>query len=123
MAPLHCRRLRDHDLSYLLTLSQSEQESSMAISYEWTQDDQQDSVRNKFFKYIKDYVNPYHPYYRKLFKENKIDPDKLSTLDDLRRILITTKEDTLADQKSFIMQPKFESTEYDVEEIAVSYTH
>jgi len=95
----------------------AEEESGMPISYEWTPDEQQDYARNKFFKYIKDYVNPYHPYYRKLFKENKIDPDKLSTLDDLRRIPITTKEDTLADQKSFIMQPKTEATEYDVEEI------
>ena len=89
----------------------------MPISYEWTPEEQQDYARNKFFKYIKDYVYPYHPYYRKLFKENKIDPDNLSTLDDLRRIPITTKEDTLADQKSFIMQPKTESTAYDVAEI------
>jgi phenylacetate-CoA ligase len=89
----------------------------MAISYEWTPEEQQDYSRNKLFKYIKDYVYPYHPYYRKLFKENKIDVDRLSTLDDLRRIPITTKEDTATDQKSFIMQPRVEGSDYDVAEI------
>ena len=95
-----------------------EEESGMAISYEWTPEEQQDYARNKLFKYIKDYVYPYHPYYRKLFKENNIDPSKLSTLDDLRRIPITTKEDTVADQKAFIMQPKLEDSPYDLEEIS-----
>ncbi|PKQ28137.1 MAG: hypothetical protein CVT63_04450 [Candidatus Anoxymicrobium japonicum] len=90
----------------------------MAISYEWTPEEQQNYSRNKLFKYIKDYVNPYHPYYRKLFRENGIDPDRLSSLDDLRRIPITTKEDTVVDQKAFVMQPRVEGAPYDVEEIS-----
>jgi len=89
----------------------------MAISYEWTPEEQRDYSTKKFIQYIRDYVYPYHPYYRKLFKENNIDPDKLRTYDDIRKIPITTKEDTVVDQKAFIMQPHTENTAYDVEEI------
>ncbi len=33
------------------------------------------------------------PFYQKVFKQNKIDPEKINSLDDLRRIPFTTKED------------------------------
>jgi phenylacetate-CoA ligase len=89
----------------------------MPISYEWTPEEQREYSLAKLFKYIKDYINPYHPYYRKVFKENKINPDRLSSYDDLRRIPVTTKEDTLADQMAFILQPRLEDTTYDVEEL------
>jgi len=90
----------------------------MALSYEWTPEEQREYSLAKLFKYIKDYVYPYHPYYRKVFKENNIDPDKLRSYDDLRRIPITTKEDTAADQKAFILQPKLEGSTYDIEELS-----
>ena len=92
----------------------------MAISYEWTPEEQREYGLAKLFKYIKDYVNPHHPYYRKLFKDNDINVDRLSSYDDLRRIPVTTKEDTLADQKAFILQPKTEASSYDVEGISTS---
>jgi phenylacetate-CoA ligase len=86
----------------------------MAISYEWTPEEQREYSLAKLFRYIKDYVYPYHPHYRKLLKDSKMSPDRLNTYDDLRRIPITEKNDTLADQKAFILQPKTEDTEYDV---------
>ncbi len=89
----------------------------MAISYEWTPEEQREYSMQKLFKYIKDYVYPYSPYYRKLFKENNIDPDKLNSYDDFRKIPITTKEDTAADQKAMILQPRTEESPYDVAEI------
>ncbi|MBK5092647.1 MAG: AMP-binding protein [Actinobacteria bacterium] len=92
----------------------------MAISYEWTPDEQRQYSLAKLYRYIKDYIYPYHPYYRKLFKENKIDPSRLQTYDDLRRIPITTKEDTIADQKAFILQPKVGESDYDVAELSTS---
>ncbi|MDD5748738.1 MAG: hypothetical protein PHP64_06830 [Actinomycetota bacterium] len=92
----------------------------MAINYEWTPEEQRQYSLNKLFKYIRDYIYPFHPHYRKLFKENGINPEKLNTLDDLRRIPTTTKEDTLIDPKEFILQPKTEGGEYDVEEVPVS---
>ncbi len=90
----------------------------MAISYEWTPEEQREYSLAKLFKYIKDYVYPYHPYYRKLFKEHGINPDKLHSYDDFRRIPITTREDTSADQKSLILQPRTEESPYDLEEIS-----
>ncbi len=92
----------------------------MALSYEWTPEEQREYSLAKLIKYIKDYVYPYHPYYRKLFKEQGIDPDKLRSYDDLRRIPITTRADTAADQKAFILQPKVEDSAYDVEDLGKS---
>jgi len=92
----------------------------MAISYEWTPEEQRQYSLNKLFKYIRDYVYPYHPYYRKLFKEKGINPERLNTYDDLRRIPITRKEDALTDQKAFILQPKVEGGTYDVADIRIS---
>ncbi len=89
----------------------------MALSYEWTPEEQREYSLGKLFKYIKDYVQPHHPYYRKLFKDNKVDPDRLRSYDDLRRIPVTTKEDTQEDQKAFILQPRTEDCPYDVEEV------
>jgi phenylacetate-CoA ligase len=89
----------------------------MALSYEWTPEEQREYSLAKMIKYIKDYVHPYHPYYRKLFREQGIDPGKLRSYNDLRRIPITTKEDVAADQKAFILQPRVGESEYDVEEL------
>lgn len=89
----------------------------MAISYEWTPEEQREYSLSKVLKYIKDYVYPYSPYYRKLFREQGINPDRLNSYDDFRKIPITTKEHTSADQKAFILQPKTAESAYDVEEI------
>ncbi|MBU4490575.1 MAG: hypothetical protein KKE79_08070 [Actinobacteria bacterium] len=89
----------------------------MSISYQWTPEEQREYSLAKMFKFIKDYVYPYHPYYRKMFKENNIDPDKLNSYDDFRKIPITEKKDTMEDQRAFILQPKTEDSTYDIEEI------
>ncbi|MBU4240183.1 MAG: hypothetical protein KKE43_01625, partial [Actinobacteria bacterium] len=52
-----------------------------------------------------------------MFKENNIDPDKLNSYDDFRKIPITEKKDTMEDQRAFILQPKTEDSTYDIEEI------
>lgn len=55
---------------------------------------------------------PFSPHYRQLFDEHNIDPASIKTLDDLRRVPFTTKQDLLPTpdnpRKSidFILQPK-----------------
>ncbi len=93
----------------------------MAFNYHWSREEQQKYVEDKLCRYVRDYIYPFHPYYRKLMKEKGIDPDSIRTLDDFRRAIpITEKADTLVDQKAFVLQPKTEDTAYDVEPLPLS---
>ncbi len=47
-----------------------------------------------------DYVNRLSPYYKNLFKKEKIDISKIKTLEDLRIIPLTKKEDLQINNKS-----------------------
>jgi phenylacetate-CoA ligase len=88
----------------------------MALSYQWSAQEQREYSEAKLFRYVQDYVYPFHPYYRKLMKENSVDPRSIRSYNDFRnKIPITGKSDTLADQKAFVLQPRTEETTYDVE--------
>ncbi len=55
-------------------------------------------------------VYPFSPYYRALFDKNKIDPDSIRTVEDLRRIPFTTKADLVrmsgeGKTRDLILQP------------------
>lgn len=45
--------------------------------------------------FITRYLYPFSPYYRRLFDKNKIRPDSIRTVEDLRRIPLTSKDDFL----------------------------
>lgn len=62
-------------------------------------------------RYINEYIYPYSPYYRKLFKENKINPGNIKTYNDFMNIPFTIKEDTVKDPRSFILQPSIAGQE------------
>ncbi len=68
----------------------------------------QDKKIKAFIRYR---VWPYHPYYRRLFKKNNIDPYSITTTDDLAKIPFTSKEDIAQTKKEpnkhtdFILQP------------------
>jgi phenylacetate-coenzyme A ligase PaaK-like adenylate-forming protein len=49
----------------------------------------------------------YHhsPFYRRLFKENNLSPLDIKSIDDLKKIPFTKKEDLLEQPKDFILQP------------------
>src|SRR5438105_9650433 len=59
----------------------------------------------KLRRYLRDIVVPFSPHYRALFAENKIDPDSIRTLDDLRRIPFTNKADLLGTVREFVLAP------------------
>ena len=62
-------------------------------------------------RYVREYLYPFSPYYRALFDEAGVSPDQLRTVDDLRRVPLSRKQDLLptADDpqrfKKFILQP------------------
>ena len=74
-------------------------------------------------KYIRKVVYPYHPYYRKMFKDAGINPSDIREPDDLSRIPLTKKDDYRGDPIAFILQPKFpgEPARYDTERIGIDF--
>ncbi|MCR9248617.1 MAG: AMP-binding protein [bacterium] len=62
-------------------------------------------------RYVREYLYPFSPYYRRLFDDNGVRPEQIRTVDDLRRIPLTQKLDLLATPedpqrfKQFILQP------------------
>ena len=74
------------------------------------------ALQNKKLKaFIRYNIWPYHPYYRRLFKEHKLDTYSIQTTDDLARIPFTTKDNVAPTKKEpkkyidFILAPNKES--------------
>lgn len=60
----------------------------------------------RLFKYLRDYIQPYHPYLRKLYREQKVDLSKLRTPDDIRRLPVIDKNNLREDPQLFILRPR-----------------
>ena len=62
-------------------------------------------------RYVREYLYPFSPYYRQLFDEHGIKPEQIRTVDDLRRVPLSSKSDLLPSEESpqqfkqFILQP------------------
>jgi phenylacetate-CoA ligase len=62
-------------------------------------------------RYVREHLYPFSPYYRALFDDNGIKPEQIKTVDDLRRIPLSSKLDLLPTDddpqrfKKFILQP------------------
>lgn len=79
----------------------------MSNYYDLEPAEQRKQAATRLFKYLKSYVQPYHPYLRKLYREQKVDLSKLRTPDDIRRLPIIDKNDLRANPQLFILQPTF----------------
>lgn len=92
----------------------------MSFSYKWPKEKQWNWSFSELKKYLKNYIYPYHPYYRKMFKEQGIEVNKIRTYEDFLKIPITTKQLMPDDYISFILQPKFPQREalYDTAKIS-----
>lgn len=62
-------------------------------------------------RYVSDYLYPFHPYYRARFDAAKVRPSQIRTVDDLRRLPLTSKKDLLPTDEEpqrfrrFLLQP------------------
>ena len=45
----------------------------MAFSYHWSREEQRKWAEERLFRYLRTYVDRFHPYYRRLFAEQGID--------------------------------------------------
>jgi len=58
------------------------------------------------------YVSAHSAFYKRLFKKHNIDPTGISTIDDLRKLPFTEKEDLQAATEDFICVPKNKLVDY-----------
>lgn len=87
----------------------------MSFGYHWKREEQIRWAEERLFRFVRGYVDRYHPHYRKLFRERGIDAERIYTYEDFARIPLTRKEDVQPDPKAFVLQPKMEGTAYEVE--------
>lgn len=57
------------------------------------------------YRYLRDYVEPYHPYLRRLYQKSGVKLDRLKTPNDIRQIPVIDKSHLQSDPLSFILQP------------------
>ncbi len=74
--------------------------------------DEQRAAQNALLqRYVRQYLYPFSPYYRRLFDDNGVKPEQIRTVDDLRRLPLSSKLDLLPTEddpqkfKQFILQP------------------
>ncbi len=66
-------------------------------------------------RYVREYLWPFSPFYRELFERAGVRPEQIRTVDDLRRLPLSSKKDLLPSAedpqkfKKFILQPTPES--------------
>lgn len=70
------------------------------------------SFQEAKLKELLTYLNEKSPYYKRLFQQNKIDLSQISTLEDLRKIPVTTKNDLNTHNKDFICVEKKQIIDY-----------
>ena len=62
-------------------------------------------------RYVREYLWPFSPFYRQLFAKAGVRPEQIRTVDDLRRLPLSSKRDLLPSPeepqkfKQFILQP------------------
>lgn len=90
----------------------------MALSYEWTPEEQREYSLARLFKYADDYIFPHHPWYRRLLNDNNVNLGKLKSYQDLQRIPFTTKADLYGSPREFMLLPGRYTSDMDVEELS-----
>ena len=77
----------------------------MAFSYHWSREEQRKWAEQRLFRYVRQFIDDFHPYYRGFLREQGIDSKRIYSYDDFSRIPVTRRQNLPADGKAFIMQP------------------
>lgn len=81
----------------------------------WSRDQRRAYQDAQLQRYVQQYLYPFSPYYRELFDRHGVRPEQIRSVDDLRRLPLSSKVDLIASQedpqrfKKFILQPTPES--------------
>jgi phenylacetate-CoA ligase len=66
---------------------------------------QRHASERRLLSYLRDYVAPYHPFLRKLYRESGIDVSRIRTMEDFRKLPIIDKKQLQSDPLMFILRP------------------
>lgn len=75
--------------------------------YSMDREDQRKASAQRLFRYLHDYVAPYHPYLRRLYEKSGVKLDRLKSPDDIRQLPIIDKSHLQSNPMSFILHPTF----------------
>lgn len=73
--------------------------------YEMDPIEQRRASAARLFRYVREYIYPYHPYLRRLYQQERVDLSKLRDPDDIRRLPIIDKSHLQSDPQLFILRP------------------
>ena len=73
--------------------------------YDLEPDAQRRATVTRLCRYLRDYVGPYHPYLRRLYREAGVDVTRLRTAEDLRRLPIIDKTHLHEEPQVFLLRP------------------
>ena len=73
--------------------------------YDLEPEQQRRAAAARLFRYVRDYVAPYHPFLRRLYQKERVDLRKLRTPDDVRRLPLIEKSHLQADPQLFLLRP------------------
>ena len=74
--------------------------------YDLEPDVQRTQAERRLLRYLKDTVARYHPFLRKLYRENGIDPSQIRTMEDFHKLPIIDKRHLQSDPLMFILRPQ-----------------
>ncbi len=72
--------------------------------YDLDPEAQQRAAEHRLLRYFRDYIAPYHPYLRKFYREQGIDPRQIRTIEDFRRLPIVEKKHLQAHPWMFVVR-------------------
>ncbi len=75
----------------------------MIFNYHWNREEQQKYAEHRLFRFIRNSVSGFHPYYDAVFQAAAVDPREMNSYKDFCRIPLTTPEDFAAAPMSFIL--------------------
>jgi hypothetical protein len=75
-------------------------------SYDIDPAEQQAESLRRLFRYLADYVGKYHPFLRRIYRDQGVDVRRLRTLADLRSLPLLGKDQLRAHPALFVLQPR-----------------
>lgn len=82
----------------------------MVFNYHWNREEQQKYAEHRLFRFLRNFVQSFHPHYGQVFQEAALDPRQMNSYEDFRRIPLTTLADLAADPCAFVLQKGASST-------------
>lgn len=78
--------------------------------YELAPQRQQQRSLAALLRYLRTYVQPYHPFLRRRYRECGIDVSQMTTAEELQRLPLVTKAELRANPQAFVLRPAFPET-------------